>query len=285
MTEEILAVMYADDSNLFNEGRNLEDMENRMNHLLDKISVWLKVNKLTLNIDKTHFIIFRNKNKLIDYEPCLKIDEKPIHRVTSTKFLGVYVDEHLTWKVHIDYICKKVSKSIGILLKARRYLNQNTLQQLYYTFIYPYLSYCNHIWGKTYSSYIHRLLVLQKRAIRIITFSRYKAHTSQLFQNLKILKCQEINVYLRCQFMYKYKEGSLPKIFNDMFIVNADVHTLNTRSSNKFHISKVKTELGKISLRYHGAILWNKIMDCLNTASSFYTFKNELKSYLLSEQK
>jgi len=140
MTEEILAVMYADDSNLFNEGPDLHVLEFKMNESLKDISLWLKVNKLSLNIDKTHFLIFKNRRKLIDYEPIIMIDSKVINRVYSTKFLGVYVDDSLTWKCHIDHVCKKISKGIGILTKARKYLNKRTLQQLYYTFIYPYLS-------------------------------------------------------------------------------------------------------------------------------------------------
>ena len=138
--QELYTIMYADDSNLFNEGPDLHVLEFKMNESLKDISLWLKVNKLSLNIDKTHFLIFKNRRKLIDYEPIIMIDSKVINRVYSTKFLGVYVDDSLTWKCHIDHVCKKISKGIGILTKARKYLNKRTLQQLYYTFIYPYLS-------------------------------------------------------------------------------------------------------------------------------------------------
>ena len=220
----------------------------------------------------------------IDYEPIIMINSKVINRVYSTKFLGVYVDDSLTWKCHIDHVCKKISKGIGILTKARKYLNKRTLQQLYYTFIYPYLSYCNHVWGNTYSTYLKRLTLLQKRALRIITFSGFREHTDVLFQNLKILKIREINMHLLGQFVYKYSENMLPRTFNGMFRLNADIHSYNTRSANKFHVNVVKSDLGKRSIRHASILLWNSIADTIGQATSLGMFKSQLKMFLLNKQ-
>ena len=282
--QELYTIMYADDSNLFNEGPDLHVLEFKMNESLKDISLWLKVNKLSLNIDKTHFLIFKNRRKLIDYEPIIMIDSKVINRVYSTKCLGGYVDDSLTWKCHIDHVCKKISKGIGILTKARKYLNKRTLQQLYYTFIYPYLSYCNHVWGNTYSTYLKRLTLLQKRALRIITFSGFREHTDVLFQNLKILKIREINKHLLGQFVYKYSENMLPRTFNGMFRLNADIHSYNTRSANKFHVNVVKSDLGKRSIRHTSILLWNSIADTIGQATSLGMFKSQLKMFLLNKQ-
>ena len=160
--KDLFTILYADDSNLFNHGPCLKELELRINRELQNVSDWLKLNKLSLNIDKTHFIIFKRPRKIIDYEPCLYIDSIPISRVKETKFLGVFIDEHLTWHRHVNYISSKIAKGIGILHKARKFLNKQTLHQLYYTFIYPYLSYCNHVWGNTHSTQLSRLVLLQK---------------------------------------------------------------------------------------------------------------------------
>ena len=70
-----------------------------------------------------------------------------IKQVTETKFLGVLIDQHLSWKPHIDFVSKKISKSVGIIAKARFYLSSQTLMTLYYSLVYPFLTYCNVAWG------------------------------------------------------------------------------------------------------------------------------------------
>ena len=98
----------------------------------------------------------------------LLINGNQITEVNETKFLGVIIDNKLTWCPHIMYISKKIAKGIGIILKARKVFNNETLFSLYYTFVYPYLNYCIHVWGKAYDTHLRHLIVLQIKIIRII---------------------------------------------------------------------------------------------------------------------
>ena len=84
-----------------------------------------------------------------------------------TKFLGVYLDEHLTWKYHINFVCKQIAKSIGILSRTRFYISCKTKLTLYYTLIYPYITYCNSTWSSTYVSNLNRIYYLRKHKFRI----------------------------------------------------------------------------------------------------------------------
>ncbi len=133
-------ILFADDTNIFMSGNNTLDLCNRMTVELKKISTWLNVNKLTLNISKTDFIIFgkgcQNANLNIT------INSADIERVYSTKFLGIHIDHKLNWKVHINYISNKLSKSIAIISKARSVLDTNSLRILYNSLFLPYFSYC-----------------------------------------------------------------------------------------------------------------------------------------------
>ena len=90
--------------------------------------------------------------------------------VHETKFPGVFIDtcNKLSWKPHISYICTEVAKGIGVILKARKVLDLETLSTLYYTFVYPYLNYCIHVWGRAYNFHLNDLSVLQNKIIRII---------------------------------------------------------------------------------------------------------------------
>ena len=107
-------------------------------------------------------------------------------------FLGVIIDECLTWKSHIQNLTKKISKSLGIIYKSSFCLNKNSLYTLYYGLVYPYLYYCACVWGFTYHSNLKRLVTLQKRAVRTISRSAFDAHTDPIFKNLKLLKFENI---------------------------------------------------------------------------------------------
>ena len=119
-------VLFADDTNLFSSGTDLPAMANNINYELEQISLWLKVNKLSLNVKKTHYMVFTNK-KSRTANLKISIDNQIIDEVCQTKFLGVIIDNKLTWKNHILYICGKISRGIGMLIKACNYLNQTGL--------------------------------------------------------------------------------------------------------------------------------------------------------------
>ena len=154
-----LSILFADDTYLFKSSQDLSHIETMFNEQLKNISLWLKVNKLSLNVKKTHFIVF-SKRKKCDESIKPVIDDETIDEVKNTKFLGVIIDKKLTWKDHINYVAGKVSRAIGMILKAKKYLRKEALLTLYYSFVYPYLTYCNHIWGATYVSNLRKLINL-----------------------------------------------------------------------------------------------------------------------------
>ena len=111
----------------------------------------------------------------------LQIEGKRIMEVHETKFLGVFIDNKLSWKPHIRYICIKVAKGIGVILKARKVFDNETLSTLYYTFVYPYLNYCIHVWGRAYDTHFNDLRVLQNKIIRIINCVPPRTNTDYLY--------------------------------------------------------------------------------------------------------
>ena len=152
------SILFADDTNLFKSGSNFSDMQDELNTELSKISTWLKTNKLSLNIGKTRFMLFTNKKRM-DHDLNIMTDGTKIEEVNKTKFLGVIIDNKLSWKDHVAHVASKVSRGMGMIIKARNYLNRKSLLTLYYIFVYPYLTYCNHIWGNIYQSNLKHLCV------------------------------------------------------------------------------------------------------------------------------
>ena len=119
-------MLFADDTNIFITGKNSKEMCDKINEDLENIREWLCCNKLSLNILKTHYIVFTPRNKVVnDIDIC--INDVRIERVYVTKFLGIQIDSQLNWKKHIDYICKKLSKCVGIIAKARKKIYKSSL--------------------------------------------------------------------------------------------------------------------------------------------------------------
>ena len=144
VSEFCFSVLFADDTNMFITGKDMDILCHQLNEDLKNVQEWLQCNKLSLNVLKTHYMIVTPRNKPID-DIDVKILDVQIQRVYVTKFLGVQIDSQLTWKKHIEYTCKKLSKCVGILCKARKKLYKSTLISLYYSFAYPYFIYCNHV--------------------------------------------------------------------------------------------------------------------------------------------
>ena len=282
VSQLLTAFLFADDSNLFHIGTNITTMCETINNETKKIVDWLRANRLSLNIDKTNFMVFKPR-----FKNCtgvsITIDNTPIQKVTHTKFLGVIIDDKLSWSQHISHIRNKIAKSLGIILKARKVFTKNTLLSLYNTLVYPYLCYCIHVWGSTYGVHLADLIVLQKKIVRIICGVPPRTHSLPLFKQLEILSISDIYIYNIGLFMYKYVHHMLPPIF-DMFVFNSDIHSYSTRRSALFHIPACSTNRSQKTIKYTGAKCWNSISSGIDTNCKIGTFKKRLRNYILDNQ-
>ena len=250
-----------------------------MNCELSKISEWLKVNKLSFNIAKTNYILFRPRQKPITVSDTITLDNIAVQQVEVTKFLGVLLDQHLPWKYH--HVTKKLSKTIGIISKARFFLSSKSLLSLSKTLVYPHLNHRNIAWCSTYPSNLNRILNLQKRIVRSICGTEFLAHTAPLFGTLKILDIFNITTFLVVCFMYSYHNNLLPHTFNTTFVTNRQVHTYNTRNANNYQHYFCKTNIKQFTILHLGPKLWNSLPHNFTELTSQSTFKTSLKNYLI----
>ena len=130
----------ADDTNIYFDSDNLVTIEKVVNEELKKLSLWLNVNRLALNVGKTNFVIFR-ANKPLVHNVTLVMNRKALEQKDHVKYLGVLVDEHLSWNYHTSHVAKKIGRGVGILAKLRLYLNPQMLKNVYYCLVYSHLSY------------------------------------------------------------------------------------------------------------------------------------------------
>ena len=213
----------------------------------------------------------------------LEFNGQQIEEVSETKFLAVILDNGLTWKSHIRHVRNKVSRGAGILKKLWPCVNNDTILGLYYSFIYPYFTYCVHVWGKTYRSNLDGIITLQKRVIRILAGVHPLTHTEPIFSRLKILKFFDLVDYIIGIFMYKVYHRDVPKIFETYYTENRNIHDHDTRQINYIHIAHADTNRRDMSMRFQGGKVWNLIVKHkIPYNESIYMFKREYKSFLLS---
>lgn len=280
VSRDVDLLLFADDTNVFLYDADINQLSIRANKALLDISNWFKLNRLSVNIKKCNFILFSTKQTKVDIK--INIDKFEIERVKHTKFLGVIINEKLTWDDHILLVCNKVSKHVGILRRIKHKIPVTLLRSLYYTLINPYLDYCNIIWAISSSVVLDKLFGLQKRAIRLITNSDWNAHSAPLFLASKVLTIHQLNLLQVASFMYKVYNKLLPQYFIDMFVFNRSVHSHYTRQCNDFHVPHHRLVLTSNSIRVFGVSLWNNICINIRNSNSLQSFRTKYKLFVIN---
>jgi hypothetical protein len=225
-------------------------------------------------------MVFGKAGKNRDQNIDIKIEGFSLGIIRETKFLGIMLDSGLTWKAHAQYISTKISKSTGILSRARKFLNKDTLRQLYFSFLYPYLSYCLIIWGKASESILWPIFKMQKRSIRIINNIRGRDSTKSSCKSLNILRLPELYVFSVLIFMYKFKNGLLPTILSTLFTENRAFHNYPTRQSHSLRIPLTRTKLAATFIKKTGVSIWNSYGDQISKDSKISLFKKQITALL-----
>lgn len=284
VSDLLLPLIFADDTNIFIRGKSVDDTIRSMNREMCKIVAWLNANKLSLNIEKTHFMIFSSPRRRIVRQEEVMISGKTVKYTEETKFIGVVLDSKLKWDKQISILKTKIARGIGILIKARKALSHSTLITLYYSFIYPHYTYCIEVWGKAADVYINSIWKLQKRIIRIITSSQYRAETNPLYKKLNFLKLSSIYSFQINIFLFKFIKGMLPEIFDNLFERNMVVSVRNTRHKYKLRVPIYRLNISQNTIRFQGVKEWNSVGDNIDHYCSLHTFKKRLKQYFIEQQ-
>ena len=278
-------ILFADDTTILYSHENIESKIDVVNAELKEVSNWFKTNKLSVNASKTNYMLLGTSHMTsskIQQDLNVILDNTVLDRVSHTKFLGVLIDENLTWKYHIDCVSKTLSRNIGIMNKLKYFVPDRMLHTLYCTFILPYINYGILIWGNTCKTYLDKLIKLQKWAIRTISKSHYRSHTRPLFAKYNILNVNDMYSLELGVFMYKYSINDLPNAFNDYFTKRSDIHGYKTRHVNDLNLTKNKKHFSDHSVRTTGPILWNSIDKKIINSKTVKQFRNQYKKTLIS---
>eukprot|EP00733_Pompholyxophrys_punicea_P000458 Pompholyxophrys_punicea_v1_NODE_127_length_3306_cov_27.855737.p2 type:complete len:324 gc:universal NODE_127_length_3306_cov_27.855737:1274-303(-) len=281
--------LFADDTALFAFSKNYTTLIENMNSELKSLSRWFTSNQLSLNVKKSGYMLFSKK---VVKEECIDLDADseaeiqlhgmPLPNLTQVKFLGLTWTPTLTWQTHIHNVACKISRYIPIFSRLRHYLPLSTMLLLYSALIYPHLIYSIEIWGSNGAS-MRPLLQFQKKIVRILTFSHFRAPSAPLFQHLRILTIAQIYQLRLAALTHKiiYRKIKQPLLLT--LTRQSTVHGYNTRGAcvNLFTIPSSESEYGYRSLQMSCTKLWNTLPAELTDIVAPIPFRKALKSKLL----
>ena len=281
-------ISFADDTTISYSSSDVSKLYNDTNKALEELNQWFCANKLCLNITKTKYIVFRPSTRYPGItNRQIYIDGKSVSRIgnneneKSFKFLGIHLDETLSFKQHISKVCTKISRSNYIINKVKNILQRYSLLTLYSSIVQSHLNYGLHIWGSSVS--IGKLIRLQKKSIRIITNSPYKSHTEPHFKRTGILKLTDQYKLNVLTFMYQHKNSKLPDSFNKLAYFISSCRRL-TRQRALANCSRSRTKFTDLLPLHMFPKMWNEIHPKFHEIiASFGLFKRSVRAGFIEE--
>jgi len=293
-------ILYADDANIIITGATTYEIEEQLEKLTGLLINWVNANGLLLNLKKTNFMLFSRRN--LQHNPSVTINNVKIDRVKEAKFLGVILNEKLSWLTHINALKSKMSRYIGIMYKIKAFIPLQARLQIYHSFIQSHLNYCSLVWGFSNKSHIHSLFVQQKKGMRAIMpgYVRYfykdgdlPTGTKSSFNNLSVLTVHGIVASNAINFMNKIYNfpSQLPRAVTRTIPSNVPSRTVNpdpqshviTSWSNVYN-----TNVYRNSLFFKGPLLYldPSMNDIFNPVScqSTRAFKAQCRRVVLRSQ-
>ena len=270
-----LTVVFADDSNEVFSHKNPTELTHLVNEKLAKVKDYFDANGLSINTDKTtylHFVPKNHKRTKLD----IKFGNKNLKESDEIVFLGITLDNKLSFNSQFKKIYNKMKKGLNGLTMSSNILDYRLKMNIYHSLIHSHLNYCAPIWIPNITKKQTKMLqTLQKRAIRIIFNLKYNSHTSKYFQISKITKVENIYEKESLLLAYKYKENKLPNAIMNLFKSSIHEPTMLTRSLNNC-ILRPNRGLKPGFIMYDILNFWNRSSSSLREEPTYTMFKRKI---------
>ena len=242
--------MFADDTNIFYSGKDYNVIIKNIEEDLSILEKWFKVNKLAVNVKKCNYMNIQGRGKQIPNDTSIKLCNTLLPQVKNCKYLGVFLDEKMSWKEHVQKVCKRIRPIIGIISKIKYFIPNNLLKTLYYSLIHPHIMCCIESWGSTYTTVIEPVFILQKKIVSIISGVPRLAHTEPLFKKLNILPVRKLYFFHVCQLVYKELNNIVPLKLGFVLCSTVHMHGTRQQSNQYLYTNKHKSNYYARSISY-----------------------------------
>ena len=255
------SILYADDTTLVICGETYEDIYRCINKDLITLSEWLSLNKLTLNIGKTKYMAYSLSNRTVQALDYLKVmlNGIEIERVPTFKFLGIHIDEHLTWKTHMNKLLAKIQRNLGLVRKISCFLNKATLMQMYHALIMSHIRYGIIVWHHGQVALRKKIQACSNKFLRMIYFLKKRESVKVLMKENKIMSVNQIFHSEIAKIMKRIDLTSIPVPFIDIFHNQIRTSTMVTRCSSNLFQLFTPFQKCKQSISYTGPSIWNSL--------------------------
>ena len=279
--------MYADDTVLYFSGKSVNEVNEGMKKCLSSVCHWYEGNRLCLNTSKSNTMLVASSRLNIDNRSsclCIQVQDQDLEQVDSMKYLGVYIDDQLTWDKHISELTSRLSGKVAWLRRLSAKLPKSLLCKSYSTYIQPIMEYACSVWGNCAQYNINQIQRLQNRAARAIckNYDFINTRGIDLVLQLGWTPFSYRRKYFIAMQMFKCIHGLAPANLCNEVIMACEAHDRTTRSiyTNDVVIPDARTEFYKRSFKYEGAVVWNSLPDHLKDVSSLNVFKRLLCSHI-----
>ena len=261
-------------------------MQKQLNIDLKLLNNWLLANKISLNSKKTEMIIFQKPGFKLNWKWNIRLNGYKLHLSDQIKYLGIFLDRFLNCHYQSNLLMQKLARAVGMLSKVRYYVHEFELKNIYHAIFEAHLRYGCQIWFQSNSELIRdKIEKLQKKALRIMSFSELQDPSSPLFKKWKILKIKDIVEIQNCLFVHSFLKGKLPKSFENFFQRCSDIHNNPTRFSSAecLYMPRHKSvKYGMNSITNICINSWNNITELLEKPSTLSTSELKKTMYELS---
>jgi hypothetical protein len=271
--------LFADDTGIFYFGKSIENLQTLMQQDLKKLNEWFCNNLLTVNKDKTVYIIFHKPQSNLSLESIrLVLDNQELCRVEKTTYLGIILDQHLNWESQVISVKNKIARISGVLYRLKTPLNLEHKKTIYHALINSHLMYMNFIWGCCKEGLLKILQTAQNTAIKRLFGFHQLESTAVIYQQTGLLPLK--NIIAQSSAMYMFKLLNNYSTGNTTFTLNKEIHNYQTREANNIRHEKIKTtKYGSRSIRTSMSKAYNALTPELKSSPTLQCFKKNLKIF------
>ena len=279
--------LFADDSNAFISGKSLSVTFEMANSVCSDLSQWFICNLLSVNYEKTAYMLFypnANDIALINTDKLsIVMDDNLINRANSVKFLGIHIDEKLNFKNHVNSVISKLNSVRGMLYSRRDFLPNSCRRNLYFALVYPHLQYGIEVYSQTNAYIIEPLHIACNRVLRTLQNADRYSNVKHLYCFYDTLPVSLLGKLRLSKLIYKslYCQDSVPCSTSHLLKLNQSYHGYHTRISATNYLYKQSNSAFYSSFVNACCTLWNNIPDSIRNCSSIYIFCTMYKKYLL----
>lgn len=268
---------FADDTVLVYTGLEAKVLNQIVNADLRVYMQWLLSNKIKINVEKTKYMLFKQKNKIVENMD-ITINDFNLQRVSVIKYLGLHVDENLSWSEHVSNIRQKVMPMIPIMFRCRGYLSDKSKNIVYNAFFLSHFRYLLPVWGMCGSTIYNKMQVLQNKILKVIYGYDRRAHTNALYGELNVWKLDKLLEFEQCKLIYKIINKQ--QKCNTKIVFSNEVHEYETRAQNNIYQIYTRSDIGLRNPIVSASRTYNRLPQCNKSINNFNLFVTKLRHHL-----